>query len=96
MREIPIKVLSLLKDYTEPVSFEIIRRYIACNDMQLQNCLQRLYRKHLIKKIGYKKNYRYFITPEGIEFLYFSENKEQRRRILENLDNYLRIIGGID
>jgi len=90
--DISMKILKLLKDAEEPVSYDIFARYISNYKLeQLDNALRRMYKKGLINKAGHKRNYRYFLTPKGIECLWFAE----RTKLIENVDSYLLKIGGL-
>jgi hypothetical protein len=91
--DISMKILKLLKDSEEPISYDIFARYL-CNYKreQLDNALRRMYQKQLINRLGYKKNFRYFIAPKGIECLWFAERTE----LVQDVDNYLLRIGVLD
>jgi predicted transcriptional regulator len=91
--DISMRILKILKDAEEPVSYDIIERYTKnYKHEQLNNALRRMYQKGLINKAGHKRNYRYFLTPRGIECLWFAE----RTKIIENVDSYLLKIGRLD
>jgi hypothetical protein len=91
-----LKLLLTAKNKS-PVSYKTIKRYLkhSYSSIQLYCCLENLYTKKFIDKLGRRRSYKYSISDRGISHLDKLEQKIFLKNMEVEISKYLHILNGV-